>query len=314
MAYKQNAGRGPMPKTGAGVPSALLQKPPKPRAYGLGEDIPASAYNEDEQMSGSRRAYQNQSSTGNLGDELNYQQKNVYSDRSKLEGSYRKNTAGAKSSLDSQELRSGGFRGSNSLPFVTSTATIRNPRTGANILDTAGRMDEKSGGQYLKDFAKKTKEGSKGTPLKPKGLVDMSTKTALMQRTDEKKGKPGFITKKNPNLSESERNLISDNRVNEKSWKGILKDRTPETFDARHLAAAKTQRNRDSTYIVNNRVTRKNSKSSTSSMAFVKPEDQENKIKGLSEPSKYRKNSFKRGKDGNVVVRGQFDNHYYSDY
>tara|TARA_R110000744_G_scaffold281481_1_gene393371 strand:+ start:328 stop:477 length:150 start_codon:yes stop_codon:yes gene_type:complete len=49
-------------------------------------------------------------------------------------------------------------------------------------------------------------------------------------------------------------------------------------------------------------------------MAFVKPEDQENKIKGLSAPSKYRKNSFKRGKDGNVVVRGQFDNHYYSDY
>jgi hypothetical protein len=49
-------------------------------------------------------------------------------------------------------------------------------------------------------------------------------------------------------------------------------------------------------------------------MAFVKPEDQESKIKGLSEPSKYRKNYFKRGKDGNVVVRGQFDNHYYSDY
>ena len=148
----------------------------------------------------------------------------------------------------------------------------------------------------------------------PKQKTGAGVPSALLQQTDEKKGKPGFITKKNPNLSDSERNLISDNRVNEKSWKGILKDRNMETFDARHLAAAKTQRNRDSTYIVNNRVTRKNSKHSTSSMAFVKPEDQENKIKGLSAPSKYRKNSFKRGKDGNVVVRGQFDNHYYSDY
>ena len=305
MAYKQNAGRGPMQKTGAGVPSALLQNPPKPRAYGLGENIPASAYNEDEQMSGSRRAYQNQSSTGNSGDDFNYQQTNVYSDRSKLEGSYRKNTAGAKSSLDSRELRSGGFRGSNRLPFVTSTATIRNPRTGANILDTAERMDEKKGGQYLKDFAKKTKEGSKGTPLKPKGLVDMSTKTALLQRTDEKKGKPRIITKKNPNLSKSERNLISDNTVNEKSWKGILKDRNMETFDARLLAAAKTQKDRDSAFIVNNRVTRKNAYS-TSSMSFVKPEDQK------SRQGKYRTNYFERQKDGNVGVKGEWDNHYYS--
>lgn len=128
--------------------------------------------------------------------------------------------------------------------------------------------------------------------------------SALLQK-DEKKGKPRIITKKNPNLSDSERNLISDNTANEKSWKGLIKDRTPGTFDARHLAAAKTQRNRDSTYIVNNRVTREN-EYSASSMSFVKPEDQK------SRQGKYRTNYFKRGKDGNVVVKGQFDNHSYS--
>ena len=129
--------------------------------------------------------------------------------------------------------------------------------------------------------------------------------SALLQSTDEKKGKPRIITKKNPNLSKSERNLISDNTVNEKSWNTILKDRTPETFDARHLAAAKTQKNRDSAFIVNNRVTRKNAYS-TSSMSFVKPEDQK------SRQGKYRTNYFKRGKDGNVGVKGEWDNHYYS--
>jgi hypothetical protein len=129
--------------------------------------------------------------------------------------------------------------------------------------------------------------------------------SALLQSTDEKKGKPRIITKKNPNLSDSERNLISDNTANEKSWKKLNKDRTPETFDARQLAAAKIQKNRDSTYIVNNRVTRENAYG-TSSMAFVKPEDQK------SRQGKYKTNSFKRGKDGNVVVKGQFDNHYYS--
>jgi hypothetical protein len=78
-----------------------------------------------------------------------------------------------------------------------------------------------------------------------------------------------------------------------------------ETFDARHLAAAKTQKDRDSAFIVNNRVTRKNAYS-TSSMSFVKPEDQK------SRQGKYRTNYFERQKDGNVGVKGEWDNHYYS--
>ena len=132
--------------------------------------------------------------------------------------------------------------------------------------------------------------------------------SALLQQTvvtDEKKGKPKIITKKNPNLSKSERNLISDNTVNEKSWKGLLKDRNMETFDVRHLALAKAQKDRDSAYIVDNRVTRKNAYT-TSSMSFVKPEDQE------SRQGKYRTNYFERQKDGNVGVKGEFDNHWWS--
>lgn len=130
--------------------------------------------------------------------------------------------------------------------------------------------------------------------------------SALLQSTDEKKGEPKIITKKNPNLSDPERNLISDGNMSEKRWQGLLKDRTMENFEPKRLALVKAQKDRDSAYIVDNRVTRKNAYT-TSSMSFVKPEDQK------SRQGKYRTNYFKRGRDGNVVVRGEFDNHNFSN-
>ena len=121
-------------------------------------------------------------------------------------------------------------------------------------------------------------------------------------------------TKKNPNLSKEEQELLSDRDMSSDKWndfsatvRKIGKPKTQAEADVAHNkleSLMKTQRAQDSTFIVNNRVIRKG-KYVDSSMAFKKPEDQEyeKSSEGRVNPeswAKYTVNKFRRGKDGNV--------------
>ena len=107
-------------------------------------------------------------------------------------------------------------------------------------------------------------------------------------------------TKKNPNLSKEEQELLSDRNMSSDKWndfsltlRKIGKPKTQAEADVAHNkleSLMKRQRVQDSTFIVNNRVTRKG-KYVDSSMAFRKPND---------EGGEYTVNKFRRGKDGSV--------------
>jgi len=138
--------------------------------------------------------------------------------------------------------------------------------------------------------------------------------TPLLQTvpTDEKTGKQKVITEKNPNLSSSETNLISDESVSESGWRelnrmGRSSNTDMKTWDNKRIALAKTQRTKDSTFMVNNRV-KLEGKYVNSNMAFKKPVDQEYEKSFLgkkypSSTTKYSTNTFSRNpKSGNVVT------------
>jgi hypothetical protein len=121
-------------------------------------------------------------------------------------------------------------------------------------------------------------------------------------------------TKKNPNLSKEEQELLSDRNMNRGRWNefnktmgSIGKPKTQAEADVAYdklESLMKAQRAQDSTFIVNNRVMRKG-QYVDSSMAFKKPEDVEYDESALGKlhpttQSQYTINKFRRGKDGNV--------------
>jgi hypothetical protein len=123
-------------------------------------------------------------------------------------------------------------------------------------------------------------------------------------------------TEKNPNLSKEEQELLSNRDMSSDKWndfsatvREIGKPKTQVEADVvrnKLESLMKRQRVQDSTFIVNNRVTRKG-KYVDSSMAFKKPEDQkyEKSSVGRVNPetwAEYQVNKFKRGKDGSVEV------------
>ena len=92
--FKMKPGRGNMPKTGKGLPknmtNPIMQVDPRSgrkKAYGIFEDIPASAYQESESTS----AYDN------LAKYANYEPGNIYKHegRARREGYYKQQTPGA---------------------------------------------------------------------------------------------------------------------------------------------------------------------------------------------------------------------------
>lgn len=111
-------------------------------------------------------------------------------------------------------------------------------------------------------------------------------------------------TKKNPNLSPEEKALLNTEAMSAKRWRSYTKSKnhTLANFDK----FVKAQRKRDSTFIVNNRVTRKGTYVDES-MAFKHPADVNYDSSSLAKlypqtKSKYKVNKFKRGKSGNVEI------------
>jgi len=145
----------------------------------------------------------------------------------------------------------------------------------------------------------------------PKMKTGGGVPSALLQEdpTDPKTGKKlpasykGIQLTKNPNLSKSEKALVSERMVNQTTWKKDLAGSDPKTFDAKWQLARKTQRNRDSAFIVNNRVHKFGPSASSlgSNLSNVTEEDKKN-LKSTFSSYESNTGKFKRNKEGNVTV------------
>ncbi len=143
----------------------------------------------------------------------------------------------------------------------------------------------------------------------PSALLQIDPTDSVKKKTDPKEGTKlppsykGIQLTKNPNLSKSEEELVSEGVVNQTTWNRSLAGSDPKTFDARWRLARKTQRDRDSAFIVNNRVHKfgPNASSLGSNLSNVTEEDKKDLNSTISS---YQSNTgkFKRNKEGNVTV------------
>ena len=166
-------GRGNMPKTGKGLPkdmtNPIMQVNPRSgrrKAYSIFEDIPASAYQENEATT----AYDN------LAKRSNYDLGQIYKNepRAKREGYYRQQTPGAVDIYPNEPNSVGGKYGG-----FSSKATTIDPLSGRDIISQSMKMSSKDAKEYLDTQAKYSREGRKGAqklktqPIAP--VVDIST-------------------------------------------------------------------------------------------------------------------------------------------
>ena len=189
--FKMKPGRCDMPKSGRDIPTnmvnPIMQVDPRSgrkKAYGIFEDIPASAYQESESTS----AYDN------LAKHANYELLDIYKHegRARREGYYKQQTPGAVDLYPNEKNSVGG-----KFTNFSSKATTIDPLSGKDIITQSAKMPNKDAKKYLDTQAKYAREGRKGAPkIKPAGISSSATISTTAfdgVKKDEKKTKKSSV-------------------------------------------------------------------------------------------------------------------------